>query len=247
MPRRQPPDLSRLVNPRLSPVFQSRRGFTLLEILIATAIGAIVLLVINATFFGALRLHNTTHDRIDSDLALQRTLGIVRKDLAGIMLPGGVLSGQLQTINFSSSAMESAGERVSPDIFTNSGKIDGWTPFSEVQTVAYFLAPAADGGNTKSLVRVVTRNLLPAQAAITEQQTLLSGVVSAGLEFYSGSDWTDTWDSTVTASLPSSLKFRIVLATSDATATSSPPIELIVPVVVATASQQPATGTAAAP
>ena len=52
--------------------FRSLRGFTLLEILIATVVGAIVLLVINATFFGALRLSNTTHDRIASDLEVQR-------------------------------------------------------------------------------------------------------------------------------------------------------------------------------
>ena len=67
-----------------------QRGFTLLELLIATAVGAVVLIVIQTTFFGALRLHNTTHARIDSDLLLQRALGLVRKDFAGIMLPGGL-------------------------------------------------------------------------------------------------------------------------------------------------------------
>ncbi|MEO7414837.1 MAG: prepilin-type N-terminal cleavage/methylation domain-containing protein, partial [Opitutaceae bacterium] len=67
-----------------------RRGesaFTLLELILAVAIGAIVLLVINGTFIGALRLHNTTHAKIDEDLMLQRTLTIVRKDLAGVMIP----------------------------------------------------------------------------------------------------------------------------------------------------------------
>ena len=54
-------------------------AFTLLELLLATAIGAIVLLVINATFFGALRLHNATHDKIGDGLAIQRTLGIESK------------------------------------------------------------------------------------------------------------------------------------------------------------------------
>ena len=35
-----------------------RRGFTLLELIIATAVGAVVLVVIQTTFFSALRLHN---------------------------------------------------------------------------------------------------------------------------------------------------------------------------------------------
>jgi prepilin-type N-terminal cleavage/methylation domain-containing protein len=35
---------------------QSRRGFTLLELLLATAVGAVVLLAIQTVFFTALRL-----------------------------------------------------------------------------------------------------------------------------------------------------------------------------------------------
>ena len=60
-------------------VHQSRRsaqrGFTLLELLIATAVGAVVLLVVQTTYFGALRLHNTTHARLEEDLVIQRALG----------------------------------------------------------------------------------------------------------------------------------------------------------------------------
>jgi type II secretion system protein J len=220
-------------------------GFTLLELLVATAVGAIVLFVINATFFSALRLHNTTHDRIDSDLSLQRTLGIIRKDLAGIMLPGGTLSGQLQSTVFSSSSQDPAGERITPDLFTDSGQIDGWTPYADVQKVAYFLAPASDGGSSKSLVRVITRNLLPAQDETNEEQTLLAGVASAQVAYYDGTDWTDTWDSTVTATLPTSIKFSLVLVAADPNTASSAPIELIVPVVVSTPASQQQTTVAA--
>ena len=116
-------------------------AFTLLELLVATAVSATVLLVINATFFSALRLHNTTHERIDRDLVLQRTLGIVRKDFAGIMLPGGTLAGQLQTTTFSSTTMDSAGERIGPDIYTNSARIDGWTSFY-ADHVAWLVLPS---------------------------------------------------------------------------------------------------------
>ena len=229
------------------------RGFTLLELLLATAIGAIVLLVINATFFSALRLHNATHEKIADDLMVQRVLGIVRKDLAGIMLPPNPqattakLSGQLTTDVSSTNDLDGSSERVTPDIYTNSGKIDGWTPFSDAQMVSYYLSPAPDGAPTKSLVRVVTRNLLPASDPTTEDQTLLTGVSAAGISYFDGENWLDTWDTTTSSTLPSAIKFSLVLAPRDGTTARADlsPIELIVPVVVktTTTAQQEAAAT----
>ena len=207
-------------------------GFTLLELLIATAVGAIVLIVIQTAFFGALRLHNTTHAHIEADLAVQRALSIVRRDFSGLMLPGGPLSGQLQTTTFSSTMGDSFGERVSPDIFTNSGKIDGWSPFSEVQMVAYYLAPASEGGEGKNLIRATKRNLLPVQDAAGDPRVLLHGVLEAAVEFFDGTTWTDVWDSETSQSLPTALKLRLVLAPPDRTQAASAPIELIVPILV---------------
>jgi prepilin-type N-terminal cleavage/methylation domain-containing protein len=237
----------------------SAGGFTLLELLVATAVSAIVLLVINTTFFSALRLHNTTHDNIDRDLELQRALGIIRKDLAGLTLPGNAtstnytLKGQFSTDPATElEAPPAAGERVSPDIYTTSATIDGWTSFSEVQMVNYFLTPANDGTTNKNLVRVAARNLLPVQDLVGEEQTLLTGLTSAEMTFFDGTDWTDTWDSSTTSTLPTALKFSIVLAPRDNTGLARPtagPIDLIVPVLVSTrtTAQQVAAAAAATP
>lgn len=231
-----------------------RGGFTLLELLLATAVGAIVLLVINATFFAALHLHNATHEKIDDDLVIQRALGIVRRDLAGIMIPANpqattnTLSGQLTTEITSTNDLDNTAERITPDITTNSGKIDGWTPFAEVQMVSYYLSPSANGGPTKDLVRLVTRNLLPATEATAQSQTLLTGVISAGISYFDGANWLDTWDSTTTSSLPTAIKFSVVIAPRDFNQSRADPapIELVVPVIVKTATtlQQEADATA---
>ena len=216
----------------------SRRGFTLLEILIATAVAAVVLVAIQSVFYGALRLRNTTTEHIEDDLVLQRSLGLVRHDLAGLMLPGGVLSGALQTVPTSTLQQDTAGERISPDFYTNSGKVDGWNPYSDVQMVTYYLSAATDGSNSKTLVRSVTRNLLPAQDATPDDQLLLPGVTSADFLFYDGTEWTDTWDSTVTSTLPTAVKFRVQLASQS---TNASPIELVVPVFVTTTTSAAAT------
>ena len=228
--------------PKVHRASRGEKGFTLLELLLATAIGAVVLLVINATFFAALRLHNTTHEKIDHDLVLQRTLGIVRRDLAGVMIPANpqattyTLSGQLVSDSVSTNSMDNVGERISPDITTSSGKIDGWTPFSELQTISYYLTASTDGGPGKDLVRVINRNLIPATDSITENQTLMPGVLSAAMAFFDGDYWADTWDSTTTSTLPTAIKFSIVLAArgNSGNRADSGPIEIIVPVVVST-------------
>jgi type II secretion system protein J len=231
---------------RLHSRCSTRRGFTLLELLLATAVGAVVLVVIQTTFFGALRLHNTTRDRIEEDRMVTRTLGIIRRDLAGIMLPGGTLAGQLQTENFSSLSAGNYGERVSPDIFTNSGKIDGWTPFSDVQMVAYYLAPGTNDQSTKDLVRVVTRNLLPVQEPEADDVVLLHGVASASVSFYDGMGWTETWDSEATSTLPTAIRFTLTMASKGA-GEAPAPHELVVPVVATTVTSQQQAEEEAAP
>lgn len=221
----------------------SRAAFTLLEVLVATAVSAIVLLVIGATFFAALRLNTTTHDRLATDLELQRALGIVRRDLAGVMLPRGQLSGQLQTTLASALTQGTYGDQVGPDLYTNTGTVDGWTQFSEVQLVDYYLAPANDGTNRKTLVRAVTRNLLPAQADVPNLQPLLTGVADASIDFYDGTTWTSAWDSASTRTMPTAIRFQVVPARTDVNQPAGDPVTLIVPVLVSTATQATTGGT----
>jgi type II secretion system protein J len=223
-------------------------GFTLLELIIAMAVGAVVLLVIQTTFFSALRLHNTTHERIDRNLAMERALGIIRRDFAGLMLPTAttttpMLAGQFQTENFSSVGGENHGERVTPDMATTTGRIDGYNPFSEVQRVALYLAPGTtpEGGasNAKNLVRVVTRNLLPVQETDEgEEQILLEGVQSATASYYDGTAWTDTWDSEATSTLPRAIKLSIVMMPAASSTATPQPIDLTVPISVRTTTSQ---------
>ena len=229
------------MKPRLPQHRRLERGFTLLELMIATVIGAVVLLVINATYFGALRLHNSTNEKVDSDRVIDRALSLVQRDLDGVMLPAGTavppagaFHGQFQDTPTDTLTQEFSDTRVSPDFYTTSGEVDGWSSFSEVQVVAYFLAAATDGSNTKNLIRAVTRNLLPVQTPVTSEQTLLTGISDAEFDYYDGSEWTSTWDSTATSTLPAAIRFSLTLANRDSSQPAPQPIELVEPVLVST-------------
>lgn len=209
-------------------------GFTLIEVLLATAISAVVIVAIQAVYFNALRLRNTTSERTEADLALHRALDIVERDLTGLMLPGGTLSGTLQT-DLSLGLMSTvAGEKLGPDFYTASGRIDAWTPFAEVQRVSYYLSPSNLGsGGTGDLVRSVSRNLLPALEDTSEEVILLQNITLAGFEFFDGYEWTQTWDSTTSATVPTAIRFFLQRAPSEDGAAAPEPVELVVPVLVA--------------
>lgn len=207
-----------------------------MELLLATVVASVILLAIQTVFFGALRLRNTTSDKIESELEMERALGILERDLAGLMLPGNTLGGELQSIPTSLSMEEETvgGDRVTPDLYTTTGKVDLRTPFSEVQKVAYYLIPSDDGSGSKVLVRAVTRNLLPVDVGEVEQQALLEGVEDVLLEFYDGTQWLETWDSTITDTLPRAIRYQIVLAARENETTAPAPMENIVPVLAMT-------------
>jgi type II secretion system protein J len=209
--------------------------------LVATAVGGIVLLVITTTFFSALRLNQTTDARLGSDLELQRALAIVRRDLAGVMLPGTAFAGQLQTTLASSLTQGTYGDKIGPDFYTNSGTIDGWSPFADVQLVDYYLAPATDGTNTKTLVRAVTRNLAPAGLTSPDLQPLLTRVADAAIDFYDGTAWTSAWDSAASGTMPTAIRFSLSLADPATGRPLGDPVTLVVPVVVTTSAQATAT------
>jgi type II secretion system protein J len=232
---------------RKRPSIETTSAFTLIEVLLAVAVFAIVLAAINSVFFGALRLRNKTIQSFETALPLQQAVGFIQKDLENIMLPGGRLAGSFTTaIQGLSNNAAFLGERVTPDIYTASGSVGEQARWADVQKVAYFLAMPTNNttDNTttrgKDLIRQVTRNLLAVNVEELEVQHLLAGVESVRLQYYDGLAWTDTWDSGTSTNLPGAIKVQISLAEDSSESGKAmgvlAPVELVVPVFVQAAS-----------
>ncbi len=221
----------------------SAGGFTLLEILIATAVSAIVLLVVQGVFFSALRLRHTTDRRIDEDRPLQRTLDIVAADLRGLCVTGGTLTGEFQTdSDFGLFTSASEGNPIGPTFTTTTGRIDARTSFSEVQRINYRLLSDANANESYTLLRVVDRNLLTTNYEDPFEEVLLHHVSDAGFEYFDGTYWTDSWDSSTSGSVPTAVRFWVqVVPDDDAYGATSfdpnaTPAEIVVPIFVSTSS-----------
>src|SRR3954469_2041630 len=152
--------------------YRHPKGFTLIEVLLAVAIFAIVLAAINSVFYGALRLRNRTTQALDKSLPVQQVITILKHDLQGIVAPGGALTGSLKSGVATSTTQDGT------EMYTDTGLIDETAPWSSVQKISYSLrAPAnATVGGGKDLVRLVTRNLLPTAQEDVEEQWLMDNV-----------------------------------------------------------------------
>jgi prepilin-type N-terminal cleavage/methylation domain-containing protein len=211
------------------------RGFTLIEVLLAVSVFAIVLGAINSVFFGALRLRNKTTEAFETALPLQHALNIIQRDLEGLMLPGGTFAGSFSTsLEGLSNNAAFLGERLTPDIYTTSGDVGDSARWADIQKVSYFLALPTNSAATvdtgKDLIRQVTSNLLPVNIEEIEVQWLMGGIHQMALQYHDGLNWADSWAYT---NLPSAIKVQITLAKDYKGSTQvATPIELVVPIVV---------------
>lgn len=219
-----------------------RRGFTLLELLLAILVFSIVLGAIHVVFFSAFKLRNKTSDAIERSLPLQQTLDIIKRDLSNLVPPGGTFSGQLQstpTTSTPTGMSDSLNQGNGPQFYTAVGIVDDNAPWGEVECVSYYLALPTNNTPGMDLFRSVTRNLLPVTQAQTDDQFLMSGVDAINFEYYDGNAWQNTWDSTqvdpatgLTNNLPTAIKLELQLHNDNNAAGTPAPVELVVPIMV---------------
>jgi general secretion pathway protein J len=204
-------------------------GFTLIEVLLALGICAIVLVVITSVFAGALRLQEHASANLEQSLPIERAMNLLRRDLKNAVPPGGMLAGPMQSGSLEGGVDSSDGIQ----IYTTTGLITPTAPWGEIQMVTYGLqSPTDSSANSgKDLVRTVTRNLLSTTTADEDDQFLASGVQSMSFSYFDGQNWLDTWDDTTETNLPVAVRVNLQLAPRDATQTAPAPIQLLVPLM----------------
>jgi type II secretion system protein J len=189
----------------LKTTVESRAAFTLLEVLIAIAVFAIVLAAINSVFYGALRLRNHTLAAMDEAAPIDQAFATIRRDLANIVPPNKT-NYPLQTTVLNQTQFG----QVTPEFYTATGQIDGMVPFGDVQKICYGLVPGADG--SRDLVRLVSRNFYATTTETPAQQWLMGGVQNIAFHYFDGTQWAETWDTTTQSNLPAAIKVDLSLS-----------------------------------
>jgi type II secretion system protein J len=210
----------------------NRRAFTLIEMILAIGVAAIVLIAINTVLFAALRLHAVTADTVDAASPIDQAVTFLRRDLQCVVTPTNgtskVLSGDFRVGNVTSLGVA---EPVAIEMFTATGALNANTPWADIQRVTYGLKPPANRSAAgQDLVRSVARNLLTVTTPEVADQLMLSGVASIKFSCYDGAQWQDTWDTTGVMSVNTNLPLAVRMDIQMSGNNNAQPIEILVPI-----------------
>ena len=212
---------------------RSRRGFTLIEMILAVGIAAIVLITINAVFFTSLRLRDETAAMVDAASPVDSAVTFLKRDLQCAVTPTNgtskVLSGGFRVGNNINSVGVS--DPVAIELYTATGALSDNAPWGDIQRVSYELRTPADPSATgRDLYRSVMRNLLTISTPEVTDQLMLSGVASLKFSCYDGAGWNDVWDTTDPTAVNTNLPVAVRVDIQMAGRSDLGPIEIVVPI-----------------
>ena len=219
-------------------------GFTLLELLVATMMFAIVVGALYSVSHGALNMREKAYNTFQKELPIRYAASVIRRDLESAVVPSGILAGPAL-----GEKSQDGGNRLdSLEVYSSSGVVDDDYPWGDIQKVKYSLVDPADVAEDagKDLVRTVSRNLLYEDEQDADEQHLLGGAESLEFAYYDGEVWRDAWDSTVEENaLPLAVRVLIKFGDMGPDEAPKPTMEMVVPIVAKAPSttQQESTGT----
>ena len=126
-----------------------KSGFTLMEMMLALVVSAIVLAGIGGVFYSAIRLRDRTAAMLDESIPLHQALVFLRRDLQNALPPGGTyaLAGDFKSEQLGGGI----GQNFRLQFFTSTGIINDNpnAPWGEIQEVSYELRdPLSRTGGT---------------------------------------------------------------------------------------------------
>lgn len=182
-----------MLAPPRQPV-HARAAFTLLELLAAMFLAALVMAATLGVLAGAWRLQERAQEREQEDLPRQLAIQRLTGDLRAAVSPLGLLGG-----TFTAQAA-SQGDLRRDDVqwvaalgAPANGALGG-----DLAQVHYYLGSGSVAGEYQ-LLRTEQRNLLAVSvdSDTLPETVLFDHVVSFFTSWYDGSDWLDSWDSSL--------------------------------------------------
>jgi len=195
------------------------RAFTLLEMLVATAIMVVLAGSLYATLYTAFRARRSATSAVEEVRKVELALQQVRADLRAAVVPKGILAGAFvgeQTLG----AVGRPADSLMLHCTAPGSEPTGGT--GDIRMIE-LVCEQADDGTGLALVRRVSTNLLGPTVGEPDQQVLCRGVYAFALRYFDGLDWLDSWDSTTQDNqLPAAVEVTLELESDRQVPTNAP-------------------------
>ncbi len=188
----------------LRPAAARRAGFTLLELILAMAIFAVIATTLYLSLRGAFNAKRAAEAAVEPARTAELTLGLLEQDLASAMPITGATadSNTAPTAGATSTTFlgtdqqdDRGGDGDDVQFFTVADSPSHQVGNGEVKEVELTVMPAPTGGD-HWLVRKVLRNALAVTPENPDVEVLCRGVRGFNLRYYDGSNWQTSWDAT---------------------------------------------------
>ncbi len=169
----------------------ARAGFTLLEILLAMTLMAMLAGTLYGSLHIAFRARDSVQRAIEETNAGALGLDLVRRDFSEALPPKGILAG---TFIGSDDQWDNGRDADSMDFYASANMLD--EPVGTCDIIHVSIALGTDDDGTVALVRNTTTNLLATEVPEPDTEVICRNVRSLNLRYFDGTDWLDSWDST---------------------------------------------------
>lgn len=169
----------------------AKRGFTLIELLVAMAMVAILAVSLYASLRIAFRAKASAEVQLKPMRTVELAMSLIRTDLQDAPAPNGLLAGTFEGTTGVDDRGHEDDDLNFYSVAASPLHVDG---NGEIKNVELTVMETTTGDHV--LVRKVIRNLLSQQTMNPDVEVICRGVSQFGLQYYDGSEWLDTWDST---------------------------------------------------
>jgi type II secretion system protein J len=233
-----------VTRPRIHSPSTRTSGFTLIELVVALAIVAIIAASLADSLWIAYHATQRTEAAITPSRQASIMMDFISSDLQNALQTGTTATTLIGNFE-GTQAQDDRGHEADDVIFFSTAEspqhVDANGEIKQIELTVEHIA----GTNDYALVRRVTRNLLAEVQPAPDEEIICRGVSSFTLQYFDGSNWDTTWDSTVEdKTIPAAVQVKVELEDTNASS-KSPPInyERIIPLLCSTASIDPAVNT----
>lgn len=186
-------------------------GFTLLEVLIATAIVAVLSLALYTSLYTAHKAQQTARAAIAPVRAADHALDVMSASIEAALPATGILAGLFEGED------DITRDGLDGDVirfYANQEPVeplDETATASDVRQVEFLLTESGDGASL-TLVRGSTYNLLATTQPQPVDHVLCRNVRSLNFSYYDGTEWVDEWDSSTRENaLPLAVQITLII------------------------------------